>query len=170
MGTLLQDIRYAIRMLAKNPASRSSRCSLAAGSRTGANTAIFTVVNGVLLSAAAVSAARPGSIALYEDGELRSSPSDLVTRAFRIGSNRIAPSSRYPRLPTARMITASQRWARQSGCPSGKCPHGILRRCSVTIRFTGRLFSTGRKRAALGASQVALTGRRILAAQFRLFA
>src|SRR5262250_2522537 len=48
MQTLWQDVRYAIRMLIKNPAlSLISIFSLALG--IGANTTIFTVINAILL-------------------------------------------------------------------------------------------------------------------------
>jgi len=83
MSGILSDVRYAVRLLLKNPAfSLVAALSLALG--IGANTAIFTLLNAVLLRDLPVR--NPEELVLFGKGEWRGITDDLPNRAMQLFS------------------------------------------------------------------------------------
>jgi predicted permease len=67
MGTLLQDLKYGVRMLAKNP-GYAAVVVLCLALGIGANTAIFTLINAVMLKSLPVE--KPDELVLFGEGRM----------------------------------------------------------------------------------------------------
>jgi hypothetical protein len=84
MSGILSDVRYAIRLLLKNPGfSLVAALSLALG--IGANTAIFTLLDAVLLRNLPVR--NPRELVLFGKGEWQGITDDLPSRPMQLFSH-----------------------------------------------------------------------------------
>jgi hypothetical protein len=111
MRTLLQDLRFALRMLTKSPGFAAvAVLTLALG--IGVNTALFSVVNGVLLN------------------PLPFPNANRIASMFQDKPNFPKGSISYPNFldwQTARQMAASRAWASRRMCGHSACLQTFFR-------------------------------------------
>jgi hypothetical protein len=111
MSALLQDMRFALRMLLKSPGfAVIAILTLALG--VGADTALFSVVNGVLLNP--LPYPHSGQLAAVYEKNAGMDRAPISYLNFLDWQRQTQPSRRSPSI--AAKITPSPAWARPSAC------------------------------------------------------